>query len=104
MRRYADKFVVAIIISYCLLCTAVTMALSEFDNITLSDFTWLNEPSKWKVTNDVLHLTTEKETDFWQETYYKFHHNSGHVFGVQLDGNFTITVSVNRILIQFHTI
>ncbi|XP_026324999.1 regulation of enolase protein 1-like [Hyposmocoma kahamanoa] len=70
------------------------MGLTKLGNITLSDFTWLNKPSKWKITNNVLHVTTDNETDFWQETYYHFKHNNGHVFGVNLDQNFTFTVCV----------
>lgn len=97
MNRYANKDIINII-RYCVFCTVMTMALAKFDNITLCDFTWLNEPSKWKVTNNVLHLTTDNETDFWQETYYHFKHNSGHVFGVNLNENFTFTVSANYVV------
>lgn len=104
MYRYDKKFVVANIIRYCVLCSVMTMALTKLENITLSDFTWLNEPSKWKVTNNVLHLTTDNETDFWQETYYHFKHNSGHVFGVKLNQNFTFTVSVTFLLYAYVTI
>lgn len=98
MNRYDNKFVIMSIIRYCVLCSVITMAHANFENITLSDFTWLNEPSKWKVSNNVLHLTTDNETDFWQETYYHFKHNSGHVFGVKLNQNFTFTVSANCVV------
>ncbi|XP_026324998.1 regulation of enolase protein 1-like [Hyposmocoma kahamanoa] len=65
-----------------------------FENITLSDFKWFNAPSKWEVTNNILHLTTDNKSDFWQGTYYHYYPNSGHVFGIKLNYNFTFTVCV----------
>lgn len=69
------------------------MALADFENITFSNFKWLNEPTKWNVQNEILEFTTDNNTDFWQGTYYDFYHNSGHVFGVEIKDDFTLTVS-----------
>ncbi|KAJ2943201.1 hypothetical protein O0L34_g18911 [Tuta absoluta] len=39
-------------------------------------------------------MTTGNHTDFWQETYYNFTHNSGHIFGVEVKNDFTFTACV----------
>lgn len=69
------------------------MQASGFGKMSLSDFTWLNEPAKWKVTDDAVEVTTENKTDFWQGTWYNFHFNTGHIYGVDVQDDFTFTVS-----------
>ncbi|XP_034829955.1 uncharacterized protein [Maniola hyperantus] len=67
---------------------------SSFENVKFSNFKWLNEPSQWSLTNDVLEVRTENKTDFWQGTWYNFYFNSGHVYGVELKEDFTFEIYV----------
>ncbi|CAH0718609.1 unnamed protein product, partial [Brenthis ino] len=60
----------------------------------LSSFKWLNEPSEWCFENNILTLKTENETDFWQGTWYNSFVNTGHVYGVELQDDFTLEVCV----------
>lgn len=54
---------------------------------------WLNEPKIWETSGDTINLTTEAETDFWQSTYYGFHHDNGHFCFDRVVGDFTAEVS-----------
>lgn len=58
----------------------------------LDEFRWINEPKSWTLENNVLHVTTEEKTDFWQETWYGFHRHSGHVFGCDIKEDFSFQV------------
>ncbi len=40
------------------------------------DYTWLNEPKNYKVTNDEIIITTSPHTDLWQRTYYHFQNDN----------------------------
>ncbi|ELV7528127.1 DUF1349 domain-containing protein [Edwardsiella ictaluri] len=55
---------------------------------------WLNEPSEWFLENEVLYVTTNNATDFWRDTHYGFTRHSGHVFGCQVDGDFTLQLCI----------
>ncbi|CAH2241874.1 jg16262 [Pararge aegeria aegeria] len=61
---------------------------------TFSNFSWLNEPSEWSLSNDVLTVKTDNKTDFWQETWYNFSVNTGHVYGLEIKEDFTMEVCV----------
>ncbi|WP_244481801.1 MULTISPECIES: DUF1349 domain-containing protein [unclassified Rhizobium] len=37
-----------------------------------------------------LSLKTDAETDFWQETFYGFHRDSGHAYLAPISGDFTV--------------
>lgn len=78
------------------------MALASSDKISLSDYKWLNEPKHWRLDGDVLEVTTDNKTDFWQGTWYNFHFNSGHVYGVMIKDDFTFTVRNSLIKFYFH--
>jgi hypothetical protein len=54
---------------------------------------WLNEPKIWKACGDTINVTTEDKTDFWQSTFYGFHHDNGHFHFDKVSGNFTAEVS-----------
>ncbi|MGV3651592.1 MAG: DUF1349 domain-containing protein [Devosia sp.] len=54
---------------------------------------WLNPPPHWSLEEDQLRLTTAHQTDFWQETLYGFHRDSGHALLLPVEGNFTATVT-----------
>ncbi|XP_049882370.1 uncharacterized protein LOC126378194 [Pectinophora gossypiella] len=70
------------------------MVLGNFENITLNDFRWVNEPSEWSLRDNALEVTTDNNTDFWQKTYYDFHRNTGHIFGVEIVDDFTFTACI----------
>lgn len=55
---------------------------------------WHNEPQQWSLSDGVLQLTTDKNSDFWRETYYGFTRDSGHFFGRQWQGDFTASLRV----------
>jgi regulation of enolase protein 1 (concanavalin A-like superfamily) len=55
---------------------------------------WLNEPDTWDLNEARLHVTTQRDTDFWRETHYGFIHDSGHLFGMQRNGDFSAQVHV----------
>ncbi|MCZ4431235.1 DUF1349 domain-containing protein [Agrobacterium sp. SOY23] len=55
---------------------------------------WHNEPQQWSLSDGVLQLTTDKNSDFWRETYYGFTRDSGHFFGMQWQGDFTASLRV----------
>ncbi|XP_050555699.1 uncharacterized protein LOC118276840 [Spodoptera frugiperda] len=70
------------------------MDSSKFSEIKLSDFKWVNEPKKWRISDKGLEVTTDEKTDYWEGTWYNFHHNTGHVYGVEIKDDFTFTVCV----------
>lgn len=71
------------------------MESSAFDKFSFKDFHWLNEPKQWRVDEkDILVATTDNKTDFWQGTWYNFHFNTGHVYGLQIRDDFTFTVRI----------
>jgi regulation of enolase protein 1 (concanavalin A-like superfamily) len=50
---------------------------------------WLNEPAEWSA-DDGLTVTAARDTDFWRTTHYGFIRDTGHVFGRELTGDFTV--------------
>ncbi len=63
-------------------------------NMTFARGTWLNEPAAWRLDGDALCVTTDSHTDFWRETHYGFTRDSGHLFGVVTEGDFTAELRV----------
>lgn len=61
--------------------------------IDLSSGTWLNPPAACTASPDRLTITTKDKTDFWQETYYGFHRDSGHFCHWPAQGDFTASLS-----------
>lgn len=55
--------------------------------------TWLNEPPEWHEENGVLTVTTGDRKDFWRTTHYGFTHDDGHVYGREVEGDFSAVVS-----------
>jgi regulation of enolase protein 1 (concanavalin A-like superfamily) len=51
---------------------------------------WLNEPASWSSSEGDVQLRTERDTDFWRVTHYGFTRHSGHVFGVDVSGDFEL--------------
>ena len=61
------------------------------------DFTkgkWIYEPKKHEVTADLISITTEPGTDFWQRSYYGFRNDNAPALQLQSDQNFTFTTKV----------
>ena len=40
---------------------------------------WHNEPPVWKDEDGVLTVKTARETDFWNNTFYRFRHDNRHL-------------------------
>lgn len=53
---------------------------------------WLNEPPEWSIDSDILRITTGRDTDFWQSTFYGFHRDDGHFLHMPAQGDFTAQV------------
>lgn len=60
------------------------MAKGDFDGLT-----WLNEPPSWTVSDDALTIETADASDFWQDTFYGFRRDSGHLLGRPVAGDFS---------------
>jgi regulation of enolase protein 1 (concanavalin A-like superfamily) len=60
---------------------------------TLKSASWLNEPPRWSLDAEGLDIETGAETDFWQQTLYGFHRDSGHALLVPVHGDFTATAA-----------
>ena len=58
-----------------------------------ADMNWLNPPPMVKEEGGQLSLSTGLHTDFWQNTYYGFEHDSGHFLHRERAGDFTMQVS-----------
>jgi uncharacterized protein len=55
---------------------------------------WINEPARWSQADGVLTVRADGGTDFWRTTHYGFVHDSGHVYGELVDGDFDLTMRV----------
>ena len=55
----------------------------------LDSATWLNPPPKWSLDADGLSVTTGKDTDFWQDTFYGFRRDNGHCLAAPIAGDFS---------------
>lgn len=67
-----------------------------FMKINLKDFTWVREPKKWTIKDDVLEITTEEHTDLWQRTYYHFRNDNAPCFQIKTVGKyFSFTVKTS---------
>ncbi len=62
--------------------------------MTFAQGIWLNEPAAWRLDHEALLVTTDARTDFWRETHYGFIRDSGHLFGVATNGDFTAELRV----------
>lgn len=50
---------------------------------------WFNEPAEWSA-DDGLTVTAQRDTDFWRTTHYGYDRDTGHIFGRELTGDFTV--------------
>lgn len=58
------------------------------------EWRWLNEPAEWHQTSNGLQVVTDQQTDFWRSTWYGFERHSGHLYGCEVEGEFTFQVCV----------
>ncbi|URK86526.1 DUF1349 domain-containing protein [Rhizobium sp. RCAM05350] len=58
-------------------------------------FRWHNEPAVWRGDATALTLKTDVKTDFWQETFYGFHRDSGHAYLRPVTSDFTGSATIN---------
>ena len=54
---------------------------------------WINPPPSSRQDGERLIVTTGKETDFWNNTFYGFKHGNGHLLATPVTGDFSLTVS-----------
>jgi hypothetical protein len=50
---------------------------------------WLNPPPRAWTDAEGLHVETGERTDLWEETFYGFRRDGGHVLGAPVEGDFT---------------
>lgn len=55
---------------------------------------WINPPTHSGVTDQVITLTTDSGTDFWQRTFYGFQNNNAPAYLFPVDYNFTFSCKV----------
>lgn len=67
------------------------MAPSDLSFLNAAE--WLNEPPEWRMDEAGLELVTGERTDFWQDTYYGFHRDDGHMYGCRVNGDFSAVVT-----------
>jgi len=72
------------------------MRITETRRVSFADprMHWLNEPPSWQAEGETLAIVTGARTDFWQGTHYGFRRDDGHVFGLEIEGDFRIETSV----------
>lgn len=56
---------------------------------------WLNEPRQWSAAGEVLTMTADPGTDFWQRTHYGYVTDNGHLYGADMSGDFDLRVVVS---------
>lgn len=54
---------------------------------------WINEPASERREGGTLHVTTARETDFWNNTFYGFRHTNGHLLAHDISGDFSLLVT-----------
>ncbi|EON77734.1 hypothetical protein ADIS_1653 [Lunatimonas lonarensis] len=60
----------------------------------LEQFTWINEPKHWEITEGTCHMSTDPKTDFWRKTHYGFVRDNGHFLYTELFGSFEMKVKI----------
>ncbi len=65
--------------------------------IDFSTAKWLNQPKVFEISNQLVRIITEPNTDFWQRTYYGFRNNNAPALLLEsrVDFSFTTKVSFN---------
>lgn len=64
--------------------------------------TWLNPPECYRLTDDVLHVVTAGQTDFWRITSYGFIRDNGHFLGAAVGEGFTVQLRVRAAFTELY--
>lgn len=59
------------------------------------DLKWHSQSPEWTVDGNRLTVTTGKDTDFWNRTFYGFTRKDGHLFYRDVTGDFSAEVTVH---------
>ncbi|MDB5507231.1 MAG: hypothetical protein JWR75_1869 [Devosia sp.] len=59
----------------------------------MTEPSWINQPPVWHEADGVLEVETGKETDWWNNTFYGFLHDTGHFRAEPATGDFTYSLS-----------
>lgn len=47
---------------------------------SIENYSWLNPPQTYQISDSEVAFTTQPGTDFWQRTHYGFRNDNGHLF------------------------
>jgi regulation of enolase protein 1 (concanavalin A-like superfamily) len=65
-------------------------------NFDLRKTFWVFEPQKYELKEDIITITTDPNTDFWQRTYYGFRNDNAPALLIKTDEKyFSFTVKTN---------
>lgn len=65
-------------------------------NFDLRKTFWVFEPKKYELKEDIITITTDPNTDFWQRTYYGFRNDNAPALLIKTDEKyFSFTVKTN---------
>lgn len=56
---------------------------------------WRNQPPFYEERGGTLQVTTGKDTDYWNNTFYGFKHADGHFRATEVSGDFSFEVTVS---------
>lgn len=61
-------------------------------NLDFSIATWFHQPAQFEITGQMVTITTQPGSDFWQRSYYGFRNDNAHALQLETADNFTFTV------------
>jgi len=61
-------------------------------NLDFDKAKWINKPASFQVSSDLVSITTEPKTDFWQRSYYGFRNDNAPALLFSSSHNFSLTV------------
>ncbi len=56
---------------------------------------WINQPKSFTTTPDLVTITTDPETDFWQRSYYGFRNDNAPALLLESEASFSFTTKVS---------
>ncbi len=60
-------------------------------DINFSTANWINKPSAFDITDQMVAITTDPHTDFWQRSFYGFRNDNAPALLLESSENFTFT-------------
>ncbi|MFN2303831.1 MAG: DUF1349 domain-containing protein, partial [Anaerolineales bacterium] len=65
---------------------------------SMHNYAWLNPPEEYQISQSELFFKTRPHTDFWQQTYYGFRYDNGHLFSILISqDSFTYSLQTKYI-------